>query len=74
MKKLKEDLVDTELDGLNEGEENLEGEGEIIETVEFKFNRNVNLGGVLVNANETVEVTFSEAKEFEVAQLGEAKW
>jgi len=74
LKKLKEDLVDTELDGLNEGEENLEGEGEIIETVEFKFNRNVNLGGVLVNANETVEVTFSEAKEFEVAQLGEAKW
>lgn len=43
-----------------------------IETVEFKFNKNVNLGGVLIKAGEAVEVTVDEAEEFEKAGHGKA--
>lgn len=43
----------------------------VIETVDFKFNKNVKLDSVLIKAGETVEVTIEEAEEFTKAKHGE---
>jgi len=43
----------------------------VIETVNFKFNKNVKLDKVLIKAGETVEVTVAEAEEFTKAKHGE---